>query len=73
MIFTAGCQKGEKRLLKYQEVRKTKVSETEMAKAEDPKAENSVSQEEPVTIKFANYAVLEEGNSAFWEKDQNRF
>ena len=32
-----------------------------------PQGGDTASSEEPVTIKFANYAILEEGYTAFWE------
>lgn len=73
MIFTAGCQKGGKETAEVRDNQETKESQTETAKTEVPNTENTESQEEPVTIKFANYAVLEEGNSAFWEKIKTDF
>ena len=73
MIFTAGCQKGGKETTEVPVNKETKESQAETVKTEVPNTENTKSQEEPVTIKFANYAVLEEGNSAFWEKIKTDF
>ena len=38
-----------------------------------PSTSTTESTGEPVTIKFANYAVLEEGNREFWENVKTNF
>lgn len=61
MICIAGCQKGGQKTAGVSEGKESKETQTGKVKEE-------ADQETTVTIKFANYAVLEEGNSAFWER-----
>lgn len=66
MISTTGCQSNGKK----QEEPAPTTAET-LAEAENGAEKEAAG--EPVTIKFANYAVLEEGNRPFWEKIKEDF
>lgn len=60
MVLSTGCSSGT--------ATQTKAQEAEAAKTEEVKTDTAKTEEpaEPVTIKFANYALLEQGYEAFW-------
>lgn len=66
MVFTTACSGGG---TAQTEAPKTEAPATEAAKTEAPTTEAQTTEAEntePVTIKFANYALLEQGYEEFW-------
>ncbi len=68
MVLTAGCSGGQK-------AETTAAAAETKAAVEDTKAPEQAQTEvtDPVTIKFANYALLEQGYEAFWTKVKEDF
>lgn len=67
MVFTTACSGGG--TASPTEAAKTEAAKTEAAKTEAASTEEQTTEAEitePVTIKFANYALLEQGYEEFW-------
>ena len=68
MLSIAGCQSNINEVNGV-----TEQARTETAVSEEKNLDGSDNGSEPITIKFANYAVLEEGNKEFWENIKSGF